>query len=186
MKTKSGRLGLAIIVFVAVFSVRSDAAGHPQTSLPSQNPMSLEQNRTKNEADIRRLIERVVEAICAKDLNGVMAVFSPDVVSFDLGPPLQHGGGDAFRTRWQELFDAYQDPIHYELRDLSITVSDDVAFSHSLNRISGTLKNGQPSELWLRWTAGYRKTNGRWQIVHEQVSVPVDVRSGKAMLDLAP
>jgi ketosteroid isomerase-like protein len=64
--------------------------------------------------------------------------------------------------------------------------SEDVAFSHSLNRIAGTLQNGQKSERWLRWTVGYRKTHGRWLIVHEHVSDPVDVRSGKAMLDLEP
>jgi ketosteroid isomerase-like protein len=48
------------------------------------------------------------------------------------------------------------------------------------------MKNGQKTDRWLRWTACYHKTNGKWLIVHEQVSVPVDVRNGKAMLDLKP
>jgi ketosteroid isomerase-like protein len=61
-----------------------------------------------------------------------------------------------------------------------------VAFSHSLNKVGGTMKNGQKSDRWLRWTACYRKTNGKWLIVHEHVSVPADVRSGKAVLDLKP
>jgi ketosteroid isomerase-like protein len=61
-----------------------------------------------------------------------------------------------------------------------------MAFTHSLNGISGTMKNGQKADRWLRWTACYRKTNGKWLIVHEQVSVPVDLRSGKAVLDLQP
>lgn len=88
--------------------------------------------------------------------------------------------------RWQELFESYQDPINYEVRDLSITAGDDVAFSHSLNRISGTMKNGRKTNLWLRWTACYRKVNGKWLIVHEQVSVPVDMKNRKAMVDLKP
>jgi uncharacterized protein (TIGR02246 family) len=140
----------------------------------------------KDEAAIRERVDGFVKAIRAKDINGVMAIFAPDVISFDLGPPLQHGGGDAFLKRWHELFDAYQSPIHYELRNLSITVGDDVAFSHSLNRIGGTLQNGQQSDRWLRWTAGYRKTKGRWLMVHEHVSVPIDVRHGQAALDLKP
>jgi ketosteroid isomerase-like protein len=37
--------------------------------------------------------------------------------------------------RWQALFESYQNPIDYEVRDLSITAGDDVAFSHSLNRM---------------------------------------------------
>jgi uncharacterized protein (TIGR02246 family) len=148
--------------------------------------MTLEANRTKEEAAIRAMVDGFVKAIRAKDIKGIMSVFAPDVVSFDLGPPLQHGGGEAFTKRWEELFDSYQNAIDYEVRDLRISVADDVAFSHSLNRIGGTMKNGQRSDRWLRWTACYRKTDGRWLIVHEQVSVPVDVRNGKAILDLIP
>ena len=148
--------------------------------------MSIEENRAKEEAVLRQLIDGFLKAIRAKDINGVMSVFAPEVVSFDLGPPLQHGGGETFMKRWQELFESYQNPIDYEVRDLSITAGEDVAFSHSLNRISGTTKNGQKTDRWLRWTAGWRKTDGKWLIVHEQVSVPVDVGSGKAVLDLKP
>jgi uncharacterized protein (TIGR02246 family) len=148
--------------------------------------MTIEENRTKNEAAIRELIDGFVKAIRAKDIDGVISVFAPEIVSFDLGPPLQHGGGETFMKRWQELFESYQNPIHYEVRDLSIAAGDDVAFSHSLNRVSGTMKNGQKTDRWLRWTACYRETNGKWLIVHEQVSVPVDLENGKAMLDLKP
>ena len=148
--------------------------------------MTVEENRTKEEAAIRELIDGFAKAIRAKDTTGVMSVFAPEVVSFDVGPPLQHGGGEVFMKRWQDLFESYQNPIHYEVRDLRVNAGGDVAFSHSLNRVSGTTKNGQKSDRWLRWTACYRKTNGKWLIVHEQVSVPVDVRNGKAVLDLTP
>lgn len=148
--------------------------------------MSIEENKTKNEAAIRELIDGFVKAIRAKDINGVMSVFALEVVSFDFGPPLQHGGGETFMKRWQELFEAYRDPIDYEIRDLSVTVGEDLAFSHSLNRIGGTMKDGRKTDRWLRWTACYRKTDGKWLIVHEQVSVPVDAASGKAILDLKP
>jgi uncharacterized protein (TIGR02246 family) len=148
--------------------------------------MTIDKTRTKDAAAIRELIDGFVKAIRAKNIDGVMSVFAPEVVSFDLGPPLQHGGGEAFMKRWQGLFESYQNAIDYEVRDLTITAGDDVAFSHSLNRVSGTLQNGQKSDRWLRWTACYRKRNGKWLIAHEQVSVPVDVRSGKAVLDLKP
>jgi uncharacterized protein (TIGR02246 family) len=148
--------------------------------------MTIDKNRTKDEAAIRELIDGFVKAIRARDIHAVMSVFAPGVVSFDLGPPLQHGGGEAFTKRWQQLFESYQNAIDYEVRDLRITAGDDVAFSHSLNRVSGTLQNGQKRDRWLRWTACYRKSNGRWLIAHEQVSVPVDVKSGKAVLDLKP
>ena len=87
---------------------------------------------------------------------------------------------------WEEVFSSFQGPIGYEIHDLNITVGDDVAFAHSLNRLSGTMNNGQKTDLWLRSTACFRKINGKWLIVHTQVSVPVDLEHGKAVLDLKP
>ncbi len=157
-----------------------------ETQLKAWGNMTAEEEKTKDQAAIRELIDGFVKAIRTQDVDGVMSVFAPEVVSFDLGPPLQHGGGEAFRKRWQDLFESYQNPIDYAVRELAVTAGENTAFSHSLNRISGTMKNGRKTERWLRWTACYVKTNGRWLIVHEHVSVPADQRSGKAMLDLEP
>jgi ketosteroid isomerase-like protein len=32
----------------------------------------------------------------------------------------------------------------------------------------------------------YRKIGGQWRVVHEHVSVPTNLETGKAALDLAP
>src|SRR4051812_8140418 len=148
--------------------------------------MTIPQSQAKEDAAIRELIDGFVKAICARDIDGVMRVFSSEVVSFDLGPPLQHGGGDGFRKRWQELFDSYGTLVGYEVRDLHIVSGDAVAFSRSLNRIKGTMQDGRKSDRWLRWTVGYRKTSGGWRIVHEHVSAPIDLRKGTALLNLKP
>ena len=42
-----------------------------------------------------------------------------------------------------------------------------MAFGHSLNRVSGTLKNGNRTDLWLRWTACFRKIDGGWLVTHD-------------------
>jgi ketosteroid isomerase-like protein len=138
-----------------------------------------------DEAEIRRRIDRLVEAIRAMDLGGVKPFFAPDVVSFDIVPPLRHVGAGAKWQNWADLFAVYQD-IDYEVRDLTVTVGDDVAFGYSLNRISGTLRNGTRNDMWLRWTACFRRTDGDWLIVHDQVSVPLDPASGRALVDLQP
>jgi ketosteroid isomerase-like protein len=44
----------------------------------------------------------------------------------------------------------------------------------------GTLADGRTTERWLRWTACFREIDGRWQVTHEHVSVPIDMASGKA------
>jgi ketosteroid isomerase-like protein len=139
-----------------------------------------------DEADIRKRIDKLVKAVRAMDLEGVKPIYAPDLVSFDFVPPLQHVGAEAKWNNWADVFAAYQHSLGYEIRELTITVGDDVAFGRSLNRISGTLKNGNRSNYWVRWTTGFRKIHGNWLIVHDQVSAPVDVESGRALLNLEP
>jgi uncharacterized protein (TIGR02246 family) len=148
--------------------------------------MSEREGQAADAAAIRASIECFVTAIRSKDVDGVMSIFAPDVISFDLSPPLQHGGGEIFKEHWRALFAAYGGGIDFEVRDLQVVVANNVAFTHSLNRTSGTLKSGQASERWLRWTACFQKRSSAWLIVHEHVSVPVDLKSGRAAFELKP
>ena len=148
--------------------------------------MVVEANKKNDEAAIRRLLDDGIRSLRDKNIEGVMSLYAPEVVSFDIVPPLRYVGAEAFRKVWEEVFFVYQGPIDYEIHDLTITVGDDVAFTHSLNRISGTLNTGQKTDLWLRVTACFRKINGKWLIVHHQNSVPVDLKTGRAVLDLKP
>ena len=139
-----------------------------------------------DEADIRQRIDKLVQAIRAMDLEGVKAIYAADIVSFDIVPPLRHVGAEAQWKNWQDVFAAYERPLDYEIRDLTLTVRADVAFGHSLNRISGTLKNGKKSAFWLRWTTCFRKINGDWLIAHHHASVPIDPQTRRALLNLSP
>ena len=61
-----------------------------------------------------------------------------------------------------------------------------LGFSHSIQRVRGTDKKGQPVDITVRVTDGYRKIGGNWLIVLEHVSVPVDLATGKPDLSSKP
>ncbi|GGU16279.1 YybH family protein [Lentzea flava] len=136
--------------------------------------------------DIKKHIGRIVEGIRAKDLDALRRLYSEDVVSFDVEPPLQHVGIDAKLKNWATAFAFFQD-VDYEIRDLTVTVGDTVAFGHGFGRLSGTLKNGVTTPgMWVRATFCLRKIDGDWLITHDQVSVPFDIASGTGVTDLSP
>lgn len=139
-----------------------------------------------DEADIRQRIDILVQAVREMDLERVKPIYAPEMVSFDIVPPLQHLRAEAKWKNWADVFTAYQHPLGYEIRNLMITVDGNVAFGHSLNRISGTLMNGDRGEYWVRWTACFRKIDGSWLIAHDHVSVPLDFDNGQALLTLEP
>jgi ketosteroid isomerase-like protein len=114
-----------------------------------------------------------------------MSLYAPDLVSFDLTPPLRHLGVDGKRLAWQQAFAALSGPIEYEVRDLNVTTNGELAFVHSLNHINTSLSDG-PVGMWLRWTACFRQIDGVWLIVHDHVSVPTDPVHGRAVLNLTP
>ena len=138
------------------------------------------------EAQIRLQINQVAEGIRAQDLEGLEQLYTADVVSFDVEPPLQHVGVAAKMKNWSNVFTFFQDAT-YEVRDLELTVGDDVAFGHCFGRLSGILRNGTAtSGMWVRATFCFQQVDGNWLIAHDQVSVPLDMASGKGVTDLQP
>ena len=147
--------------------------------------MARETGGTPADAQIRALIEDWATAMRAKDARGVMAHYAADSVTFDLAPPLISTATDA--EGLQAWFSTWRDPLGYEIRDLSITVSDDAAFGHSLNRLSGTKIDGEKADVWFRLTLCFRKVGDEWKIAHQRESVPFYMDgSFRAAVDLKP
>lgn len=139
-----------------------------------------------DEAGIREHIGKIVEALHAKDLDGLGRLYAPDVVSFDVEPPLAHVGIEAKLANWRKVFTFFES-VTYEVRDLALTVGGDVAFGYAYGRLSGRLANGTATAgMWVRITYGLRKIDGAWLITHDQVSVPFDVATGRGVTDLEP
>jgi uncharacterized protein (TIGR02246 family) len=142
--------------------------------------------REAEEAAIRAEVDAIVEAVRAKDINAFLSRCAPDIVVFDLLPPLVHVGMAAVRRSWDAALAALQGPPDYEVRELRVAVDGDVAFCHGLTCFGGTKKDGKRVETWLRSTIGFRKIADRWKIVHQHASVPIDMQNGMGMMGLTP
>jgi uncharacterized protein (TIGR02246 family) len=167
-------LSLILISFALV-----TAQAEPKSSAPTQS-------KNRAETDIRDWLDRWTKAFGAKNLEAIMALYADDVVAYDVVPPLQYVGKNAYRKDYEQFLAQYEGNLHVEVRDLHIDASGDLGFATGLELISGVLKSGQKSDVWIRFTSLYRKTNGHWLDFHDHVSVPADMESGKAMLDLKP
>ena len=112
------------------------------------------------EAQIRQQVDKIVEGIRAQDLEAMKRLYAADVVSFDVEPPLQHAGAEAKMKNWAKVFTLFRDAA-YEVRDLTLTAGDDVAFGRCFGRLGGTLQNGTAtSGMWVRATFCFQKIDG--------------------------
>jgi uncharacterized protein (TIGR02246 family) len=142
-----------------------------------------------DEADIKTLEQNLMAAAKAKDVAKVMSFYAPGekLFVFDVVPPRQYAGFDAYKKDWEDLFAQLQGPMTFDISDLNVTTNgSDLAFSHSIQRATGTFTDGKPLDLTVRVTDVYRKIDGKWLIVHEHVSVPVDIKTGQADLQSKP
>ncbi len=139
-----------------------------------------------DEAQIRALEASFSSAVAAGDINGIMKVYAPDVFVFDVVPPRQYVGAAAYQKDWEGFFAGLKGAPQFQITDLSVTADGDMAYGHSIQRISGTDSKGAKVDLTVRVSDVYRKTGGAWKIVQEHVSVPVDLTTGKPDTTPAP
>jgi ketosteroid isomerase-like protein len=129
-------------------------------------------DRTKDEVAIRDLVESWASAVRRKDLGAILRNHSPNILMFDVPPPLESKGIDAYKKTWDLFFSWARDPVVYDIGEMSIIAGDDVAFVTALMRCAGTEVNGQDIELDFRLTIGLRKIANEWIVVHEHHSIP--------------
>ena len=133
------------------------------------------------EEQIRAVVADRAAAMRDRDAERFVGHYAPQIVKFDLPPPLVYTGPEARDAEALRAWFASHPggPIDYQIRDLTVAAGGGVAFCHSLIQLGGA--------LWFRSTIGLRKIGGVWLITHEHNSTPFYMDgSDKAALDLHP
>ena len=137
-------------------------------------------NTAADEAQIKALTNQYVTDVNAHNLDGIMSHYSNDVLVFDVVPPRQYVGAEAYRKDWEGLLGEFQ-TYKLELSDFAVTSDGQLAWSHSMQRLTGTQvvkKKTIKIDMTVRVTDVYKKIGGDWKIIHEHVSMPIDLDHG--------
>ena len=142
--------------------------------------MLMPTEHTVDEEAIRQRIGELAQAVRAMDLELLIPFYASEVVSFDVQASIT--GAEAKRRSWELASSVLNPPYGYEIRDLKIRVNGKIAVAHGYARLSGSNSRG----VWVRATLVFEKVDGKWIIVHDHASVPLDLKSGQPLLDLNP
>lgn len=119
-----------------------------------------------NDSQIRALIEEWARAVRSKDMDGVLANHTDDVVMFDVPMPLQSKGIEEYKKTWDLFFNhSPGGPGSFDVTELQIFASESVAYCHAIVKVFDSR---------VRVTVGLRKENRQWLITHEHHSYPID------------
>jgi uncharacterized protein (TIGR02246 family) len=126
----------------------------------------------QSESAIRALIEGWATAVQARDLDAVLADHSEDIQMFDVPPPSELRGIEAYRESWPPFFEWLRRGAVFEIASLEVTTGADVAFATALLRCGTEEGLRKDPDNRLRLTIGLRNEGGRWVVSHEHHSFP--------------
>jgi uncharacterized protein (TIGR02246 family) len=138
------------------------------------------------ETEIRETIAAWHRSLQARDLDGMLASYSEEIVLFDVKPPYQIQGIPAVRAMWEACLPYLPEEFEVVTRDLRVFAREDTAIAHWLFRFTGPDMDHPAMQTWMRATLGFARRAGEWRAVHEHVSVPFDPRTGSAAFTLQP
>ena len=134
-----------------------------------------------DKAAIQALEDTYNEGFNSKDVDKVMSVYAPgsQLFVFDVVPPREYKGWEAYKKDFEGLFSSYPGPMKNTISEQTIHVVGSIAYGHNIQTGEFTGKDGTKVKIVARTTDIYRKMNGKWLIVEEHNSVPVDLDTMK-------
>jgi uncharacterized protein (TIGR02246 family) len=135
--------------------------------------------QSNDEAAIKALYDKWNDAFQKKDSNALFALYSPDIFTFDVGTPREYPTWDAYKKDFEVYFKTFPGPLTNTISELHITVVGSVAYSRAVDDATFAAADGSKTRMVVRVTDVLRKSKGKWLIVQEHVSVPVDLATGK-------
>lgn len=140
------------------------------------------------ESEIRSAVEGYREAVLHKDMRRITRYYwnSPDIVIFDVVPPLSYVGWDSFRKDWEDYFASFKEITVFDWSDLHIEAEGNLGWMHAFIHFVGKFQNDKILDLTTRDTAIFERKDGRWVAVHDHGSVPIIFETGQAVMNAPP
>lgn len=127
-----------------------------------------------DERELRELFEAWYDASTRKDVAAQMEPIADDIVSYEHDAPQEYRGVEAVRAVCQAGMEYQTGDFRWDIPDLQIRIAGDIAVTWGLNRMRNVAADGAVREDWSRGTRIFERRDGRWQMIHQHVSFPVD------------
>lgn len=139
--------------------------------------VNAEDTISNEKAQIQKLLEGLVVAYKARDIPRIMSAYVPDesLVVFDVAPPYKYVGAKAYTKFYEKFYADYPGPIDVIAKERNVIVRGDTAYAYEVDTWVVTPAAGQSESITAQETYVFGKIAGKWLILHEHASVPVDV-----------
>lgn len=118
--------------------------------------------RIEDREEIRALVGRYSIAVDNKDMEGMLAMFTPDGGFGSKDGLWQSRGTESVRALYEDRFETMPISNHFNHDHLIWFESDDVAKGH-LNTHAEMIRDGEPMLVAVRYEDTYERHEGAWK-----------------------
>lgn len=147
-------------------------------ALLGQVAMSAGAGSSRDEAAITAIEH---EMATAQTAEGVTRTWDDAMIWYDIQPGEIVSGKDAKARLAEQIVGV----ANIRTKILKMTVHADGNLGYALstqNFIADVKSGGPPLDFIFRETDIFMKKNGKWSLVHQHISIPVDFASGRAVM----
>ena len=158
MRSKAYRFGLLMLAL-------STALSFADTKKPAPNPTSAVPDKA--------LLQKIWDGWATLDPSNVAAYYAAGPHTFYDIAPLKYTSWDEYKAGVVKELADYKSATFTVNDDAEIHPAGQYAWVTATVKEDMTQKSGKREMGNFRWTAVFEKQNGKWVIVHEHVSAPI-------------
>lgn len=135
----------------------------------------------------RKIVDEVLsqikqwdDAIIGQQVDHLLDHCAADISMFDVSTQLD--GINAYKQEWEKFSPYFNANVQIVRRDIKIYASEELAILHCHSKIENNLLKDKVKMPWCRTTLCLKKQQGQWLVVHQHISMPVDMMTGKAII----
>ena len=119
-------------------------------------------------------------AVLGNKIDQLLDQCADDVSMFDVS--IQLDGIDAYKKEWEKFSPYFSENVQIVRRNMKIYASNDLAVLHCHSKVENSVLKEKLQMPWCRTTLCLKKKGGQWLVVHQHISMPIDMSTGKAIV----
>lgn len=120
------------------------------------------------------------QVIIGHKVSDLVEKCATDVSMFDVSS--QQNGVNEYKQAWEKVCPYFIDGMQISRRDIKIYASQDLAVLHCHSKVEYSALRGTLDMPWCRTTLCMQKRDNQWCVVHQHISMPVDLMTGQAIV----
>lgn len=120
------------------------------------------------------------QVIIGHEVSDLVQQCASDLSVFDVST--QQNGVEEYKSAWEKFSPYFIKGTQIKRRDVKIYASEALAVLHCHSKVEHEVFKGKLQMPWCRTTLCMQKHGEQWRVVHQHISMPVDLTTGKVIL----